>query len=202
MCRLRMNHTFGMHYKLTIQNDYNNNYFFRIGRYWLGKINFYLTRFQYSKLASKMSMALEVKNHSDPPAGPSNWVFSRPEWISIWKKKLFSSKVLILYIVRTLIKNWANINKRVGPENGLVKSYNCSKILKIRSILGYETYNKSDFYEETFSLNYSDLVFPLFVLICLHRKNLFSRYSKNWNQFILSYNLPNTIYILYYNFKH
>ena len=109
---------------------------------------------------------------------------------------MFSSKVLILYIVRILIKNWANINKRVGSENGLVKSYSCLKILKIRLILGYETYNKSEFYEETFSLSYSDLLFPLFVLICLHRKNLFSRYSKNWNKFILSYNLSNTIYLV------
>ena len=117
-------------------------------------------------------------------------------------KKLFPSKVLILYIVRILIKNWANINKRVGSENGLVKSYSCLKILKIRLILGYETYNKSEFYEETFSLSYSDLLFPLFVLICLHRKNLFSRYSKNWNKFILSYNLSNTIYKFSYNFKH
>ena len=117
-------------------------------------------------------------------------------------KKLFSSKVLILYIVRTLIKNWANINRRVGSENGLVKSYNYLKILKVRLILGYETYNKSEFYEKTISLNYSDLFFPLFVLICLHRKNLFSWYSKNWNQFILSYNLPNTTYKLRYNFKH
>ena len=51
------------------------------------------------------------------------------------KKKLFSSKVLISYINRTLIKNWANINKRVGSENGLVKSYSCLKILKISGYL-------------------------------------------------------------------
>ena len=140
-------------------------------------------------------MALEVRSHSDPPAGPSSRLFYRSEWVSK-EKKIFS------LIYWKLIKNWANINKRVGSENGLVKSYRCLKILKIRFILGYETYNKSEFYEETFSWSYSDLFFTLFVLICLHRKNLFSRYSKNWNQFILSYNFSNTIYILSYNFKH
>ena len=51
------------------------------------------------------------------------------------KKKSFSSEVLISYINRTLIKNWANINKRVGSENGLVKSYSCLKILKISGYL-------------------------------------------------------------------
>ena len=27
----------------------------------------------------KMFMTVEVKNHLDPPAGPSYWVFYRPE---------------------------------------------------------------------------------------------------------------------------
>ena len=31
-------------------------------------------------------MTLEVKNHSDPSAGPSSWVFYRPEWVFIGKK--------------------------------------------------------------------------------------------------------------------
>ena len=47
-------------------------------------------------------MTLEVKNHSDPPAGPTSWVFYRPEWVSIEKK--ISSKVLILCNVRKPIK--------------------------------------------------------------------------------------------------
>ena len=59
-------------------------------------------------------MALEIKNLSDPPAGPSTWVFYRPEWISIWKKKLFSSKVLILYIVRSLLKTEQILIKELG----------------------------------------------------------------------------------------
>ena len=33
-------------------------------------------------------------------------------------------------------------------------------------------HNKSEFYEEIFSLGYTDLFFPLFVLISFHRKNL------------------------------
>ena len=33
-------------------------------------------------------------------------------------------------------------------------------------------HNKSEFYEEIFSLSYTDLFFPLFVLITLHRKDL------------------------------
>ena len=32
--------------------------------------------------------------------------------------------------------------------------------------------NKSEFHEEIFSLSYTDLFFPLFVLIGLHGKNL------------------------------
>ena len=57
------------------------------------------------KLTWKVSktMTLEVKNHSNPPAGPSSWVFYRPEWVFIGKKS--SSKVLILYTVGKLIKN-------------------------------------------------------------------------------------------------
>ena len=54
--------------------------------------------------AWKVSMTLEFKNHSDTPAGPSSWIFYRPEWVSIGKK-LFSSKILILYTVRMLTKN-------------------------------------------------------------------------------------------------
>ena len=33
-------------------------------------------------------------------------------------------------------------------------------------------HNKSEFYEEIFSLSYTDLLFPLFPLISLHKKNL------------------------------
>ena len=33
-------------------------------------------------------------------------------------------------------------------------------------------HNKSEFYEEIFSLSYTDLLFPLFLLISLHKKNL------------------------------
>ena len=36
-------------------------------------------------------MTLEVKNHSDPPAGPTSWVFYRPEWVSIEKKNFFKA---------------------------------------------------------------------------------------------------------------
>ena len=36
-------------------------------------------------------MTLEVKNHSDPPAGPTSWVFYRPEWVSIEKKNFFKT---------------------------------------------------------------------------------------------------------------
>ena len=77
----------------------------------------------------KMSMTLEVNNHSDPPAGPSYWVFYRPEWV-LTGKKLFSSKVLVLYTVGKLIESWTKNNKKVGSENGLVMSYSRLKILK------------------------------------------------------------------------
>ena len=83
-------------------------------------------------------MTLEVKNHSDASAGPSSWVFYRPECVSIGKK-FFSSKVLRLYTVRKLVKNWANINKTVGCEHELATSYSRLKILKIRLLLRYET---------------------------------------------------------------
>ena len=63
------------------------------------------------------------------------------------KKK--SSKVLILYTVRKLIKNWANISKIVGSENGLVTSYSRLNILEIR-LLTINVHNKSEFYEEIF----------------------------------------------------
>ena len=82
-------------------------------------------------------MALEVKNHLDTPAGPSSWVFCRPEWASLGKKN--SSKVLILYNVRKLIKNRANIIKRVGSQNGLVMSYSRLEILKIMLLFRHET---------------------------------------------------------------
>ena len=74
-------------------------------------------------------MTLEVKSHSDPPAGLSYWVFYRPEWVFIGKK-FFSLKLLILYTVGELIENETKNNKRVGSENGLVTSYIRSKILK------------------------------------------------------------------------
>ena len=77
----------------------------------------------------KVSMTLEVKNNSDPPAGPSYWVFYRPEWVFIGKKKI-SSKVLTLYTVGKLIENWTKNNKKVGSENGLKTSYSRLKILK------------------------------------------------------------------------
>ena len=116
-------------------------------------------------------MTWEAKNHSDPPAGLSSWVFCRPEWVSI-EKKNFSSKVLILYTVRKLIKNWANIDKIVWPKNGLVMSYSHLKILKIRFLFrDIKLSKKSKFYEEIFSLSCTNMFFPLFVLISLHRKN-------------------------------
>ena len=37
----------------------------------------------------KMSMALEIINHSDPPTGPCYWVFYRPEWAFIGKEVIF-----------------------------------------------------------------------------------------------------------------
>ena len=77
----------------------------------------------------EMSTTLEVKNHSDPPAGPSYWVFCRPEWVFLGKKNL-SSKVSVLYIVGKLTEIWWKANKRVGSENGLVTSYSRSKFLK------------------------------------------------------------------------
>ena len=49
-------------------------------------------------------MKFEVKNHSDPPAGPSSWVFYRPEWVFIGKM-FFSLKVSMLYTVQQLIEN-------------------------------------------------------------------------------------------------
>ena len=123
------------------------------------------------KFAWKVSMTWEAKNHSDPPAGLSSWVFCRPEWVSI-EIKNFSSKVFILYTVRKLIKNWANINKIVWPENGLIISYSHLKILKIRLLFrDIKLHKKSEFYEEIFSLSCTNLFFPLFVLISLHRKN-------------------------------
>ena len=69
-----------------------------------------------------MSITLEVKNHSDPPGGPSYWVFYRPEGVFVGKI-FFSSKVLILYTVGKLIENWTKNNKRFEPKNGLVTSY-------------------------------------------------------------------------------
>ena len=41
-------------------------------------------------------MTLEVKNHSDPPAGPCYWVFYRPEWVFIGKKFLFKTEQKII----------------------------------------------------------------------------------------------------------
>ena len=76
----------------------------------------------------KVSMTLGVKTHSDPPAGPSSWVFYRLEWKN--GKHFFSSEVLILNTVGKVIENWTKNNKRVGSENGLVTSYSRSKILK------------------------------------------------------------------------
>ena len=81
----------------------------------------------FASRSKSIKLCVEVKNLSDAPAGPSSWVFYRPEWVSIGKKK-----VLILYTVRKFIKNWTNINERVRPENGLGTSYSHLKILKIR----------------------------------------------------------------------
>ena len=77
--------------------------------------------------------------------------------------------MLILYAVRKLIKNWANINNELGSENERVAS--CSR-LKLGCYLNMKLHNISEFYEEIFSLSYTDLFFPLFVLISLHGKNL------------------------------
>ena len=51
------------------------------------------------KLWMESTHELEVKNHSEPPAGPFSWVFYSPQWVSIGKN-FFSSKVLVLYSVR------------------------------------------------------------------------------------------------------
>ena len=40
------------------------------------------SRHKSMNFAWKVSMALEVKNHSDPPACPSSWVVYRPERVS------------------------------------------------------------------------------------------------------------------------
>ena len=77
----------------------------------------------------KVSMTLEVKNHSDPPACLCYWIFYRPESVFIGKH-LFSLNVFILYTVTKLIENWAKNDKRVVSENGLVISYSCSKTVK------------------------------------------------------------------------
>ena len=91
------------------------------------------------KLSWKVSITLEVKSHLDPPACRSPWIFYRPECVSIGKKKFNSSKVLTLYTVKKLIKNWANINKRVGSENELVTSCSRLKILEIRLLFRFKT---------------------------------------------------------------
>ena len=66
------------------------------------------------KLCMESVHDMRSQKPSDPPTGPSTWVFYTPEWVSIIKKFFF--KVLILYTNRKLIKNWANINKRVASE--------------------------------------------------------------------------------------
>ena len=75
-----------------------------------------------------MSVTLEVKNHSDPPAGPCYWAFYRPEWVFIGKTFLFKSFNTI-YFWKAYWKLNKN-NKRVGSETGLVTTCTCSKILK------------------------------------------------------------------------
>ena len=54
--------------------------------------------------------------------------------MGLHRKTKISSKVLVLYTVRKLIKNWANINQLVGSENGLLTSYSRLKILEIKFI--------------------------------------------------------------------
>ena len=76
----------------------------------------------------KVSVTLGVKNHSDPPSGPYSWIFYRPEWKN--GKTFFFLQILILNTVGKLIENLTKNNRRVGSENGLVTSYNRSKILK------------------------------------------------------------------------
>ena len=79
---------------------------------------------------------------SQQPLRPTHWSLFLgilQTGIGLHRKKNFSSKVLILYTVRELIKNWVNFNQRVGSENGLVTSYSRLKILKIRLLFRYET---------------------------------------------------------------
>ena len=58
-------------------------------------------------------MTLDVKTHSDSPAGPSSWVFYRPEWVSIGKKNYYS-KVLVLYTARSFLKTEPILKKELG----------------------------------------------------------------------------------------
>ena len=77
-------------------------------------------------------MTLEVQIHSGPPAGPTSWVFCWPKWVFIGKK-IFPSKVLILYTVGKPIENWTQNNETVGSGNGLVMSYSHTEILTNRA---------------------------------------------------------------------
>ena len=95
-------------------------------------------------------MTQEVKIHSDPLSGLTSWVFYRPKWISIGQKKTFS-KVLTLYTVRKLTKNWANINKK-GSKKWTDNELELFEDLENQIVIWIKLQNKSRFYEETFSL--------------------------------------------------
>ena len=102
------------------------------------------------------------------------------------EKKLFSSKVLILYIVRTLIKNWANINKIVGSENGLVKSYNYLKILKVRLILDMKlTTNQNSMKKQFHWIIVICSSLYLFLFACIERTYLVDIQKIETNLFLV-----------------
>ena len=91
----------------------------------------------------KLCMESVYDVRSRKPLRPTRWSFFLGILLTGMglhrKKNFFSSKVLILYTVRKLIKNCANNNERVGSGNGMRTSYSCLKILKIKLLFRYET---------------------------------------------------------------
>ena len=47
--------------------------------------------------SKSIKLCVEVKNLSDAPAGPSSWVFYRPECVSIGKNNFFFKGINIIY---------------------------------------------------------------------------------------------------------
>ena len=98
-------------------------------------------------------------------------------------KKKNTSKLLILYTVSLLIKELA-------LKMDWYRVTVIWRFWKWDCYLDMKIHNKSEFYEEIFLLSYTDLFFPLFVLISLHRKDLINIPKIETN---LSYNLPKSI---------